>query len=174
MWAVLLPSYSCFQKMRRTVVTTASDCHEHVIIADKLLTQRLAFSSRLMDSWDLPLVTKPLLLAVSKAGAPRRERKASKGWSGAGDHRREAGPHQGCFPRTSSPPPRLSFAFCGGQPFRVSYFYSGLLGNGKTVLLFYFRAVHRPFEITSKSFSYEQWDLKKSFKEIHWGNTRGK
>lgn len=49
------------------------------MIVDKVLTWCLAFSSCLMNNRDCSLITKPLLLAVSKARVPRRERKDPKG-----------------------------------------------------------------------------------------------
>lgn len=115
------------------------------MIVDKVLTWCLAFSSCLMNNRDRSLITKPLLLAVSKARVPRRERKDPKGWLGAGGYWVEAGPQQCCFPRTSGPSFRTLSLSCSGWPFRVSYFCWGLPQNGKAVLYFYFWAVHCPF-----------------------------
>lgn len=111
----------------RLIITTTLDCYEHVIIVDKLLTPCLAFSSCLMDSWDLPLVTKPLLQAVSEARVPRRERKGARVDRGQGlPNGSWLSPV--LLPRDCLPLHPDSFS-CWGWPFRVSYLCCGLLGN---------------------------------------------
>lgn len=119
---------------------------------------------------------KPLLLAVSKARVPRKERKAPKGWLGAGNYWVEGGPQQGFSPGLPAPPSRLSLSPIQVGPLGFLTFAGVSCRIGNQCCTFtsgHFIALSGE---TLKSFYCWQWDWKTSseFYIFFWVNTRGK